>query len=300
ATEEECVPVLEKHSGLAFNKDFFCGYSPERINPGDKVHTFTTIKKVTAGSTPEVGKKVDELYKKVVTAGTHLASSIKVAEAAKVIENSQRDINIAFVNELAVIFNRMGIDTLEVLEAAGTKWNFLPFRPGLVGGHCIGVDPYYLTHKAQEIGYNPEIILSGRRLNDNMGSFVAGQIVKLMIKKEQRIAGSKALMLGITFKENCPDIRNSRVIDIINELTEFGVKVDTYDPWANPKEVKNEYGISLVSEEQLKTKGTYDAIVLAVAHDSFKELDIRALKKNSSIVYDVKGVLPMEEIDERL
>ena len=300
ATEEECVPVLEKYSGLAFNKDFFCGYSPERINPGDKVHTFTTIKKVTAGSTPEVGKKVDELYKKVVTAGTHLASSIKVAEAAKVIENSQRDINIAFVNELAVIFNRMGIDTLEVLEAAGTKWNFLPFRPGLVGGHCIGVDPYYLTHKAQEIGYNPEIILSGRRLNDNMGSFVAGQIVKLMIKKEQRIAGSKALMLGITFKENCPDIRNSRVIDIINELTEFGVKVDTYDPWANPKEVKNEYGISLVSEEQLKTKGTYDAIVLAVAHDSFKELDIRALKKNSSIVYDVKGVLPMEEIDERL
>ncbi len=300
ATEEECVPVLEKHSGLAFNKDFFCGYSPERINPGDKEHTFTTIKKVTAGSTPEVGKKVDELYNKVVTAGTHLASSIKVAEAAKVIENSQRDINIAFVNELAVIFNRMGIDTLEVLEAAGTKWNFLPFRPGLVGGHCIGVDPYYLTHKAQEIGYNPEIILSGRRLNDNMGSFVAGQIVKLMIKKEQRIAGSKALMLGITFKENCPDIRNSRVIDIINELTEFGVKVDTYDPWANPKEVKNEYGISLVSKEQLKTNGSYDAIVLAVAHDSFKELDIRALKKDSGIVYDVKGILPPDIIDERL
>lgn len=300
ATEEECVPVLEKHSGLTFNKDFFCGYSPERINPGDKVHTFTTIKKVTAGSTPEVGKKVDELYKKVITAGTHLASSIKVAEAAKVIENSQRDINIAFVNELAVIFNRMGIDTLEVLEAAGTKWNFLPFRPGLVGGHCIGVDPYYLTHKAQEIGYNPEIILSGRRLNDNMGSFVAGQIVKLMIKKEQRIAGSKVLMLGITFKENCPDIRNSRVIDIINELTEFGVKVDTYDPWANPKEVKNEYGISLVSEEQLKTNGSYDAIVLAVAHDSFKELDIKSMKGDKTIVYDVKGILPPDIVDERL
>ena len=300
ATEEECVPVLEKHSGLAFNKDFFCGYSPERINPGDKKHTFTTIKKVTAGSTPEVGKKVDELYKRVVTAGTHLASSIKVAEAAKVIENSQRDINIAFVNELAVIFNRMGIDTLEVLEAAGTKWNFLPFRPGLVGGHCIGVDPYYLTHKAQEIGYNPEIILSGRRLNDNMGSFVAGQIVKLMIKKEQRIAGSKALMLGITFKENCPDIRNSRVIDIINELTEFGVKVDTYDPWANPKEVKNEYGISLVSEEQLKTKETYDAIVLAVAHDSFAGLNIKSMKGDKTIVYDVKGILPLDIIDERL
>ena len=300
ATEEECVPVLEKHSGLAFNKDFFCGYSPERINPGDKVHTFTTIKKVTAGSTPEVGKKVDELYKKVVTAGTHLASSIKVAEAAKVIENSQRDINIAFVNELAVIFNRMGIDTLEVLEAAGTKWNFLPFRPGLVGGHCIGVDPYYLTHKAQEIGYNPEIILSGRRLNDNMGSFVAGQIVKLMIKKEHRIAGSKALMLGITFKENCPDIRNSRVIDIINELTEFGVKVDTYDPWANPEEVKNEYGISLVSEEQLKTNESYDAIVLAVAHDSFAELNIKSMKGDKTIVYDVKGILPPDIIDERL
>ncbi len=300
ATEEECVPVLEKHSGLTFNKDFFCGYSPERINPGDKVHTFTTIKKVTAGSTPEVGKKVDDLYKKVVTAGTHLASSIKVAEAAKVIENSQRDINIAFVNELAVIFNKMGIDTLEVLEAAGTKWNFLPFRPGLVGGHCIGVDPYYLTHKAQEIGYNPEIILSGRRLNDNMGSFVAGQIVKLMIKKEQRIAGSKVLMLGITFKENCPDIRNSRVIDIIHELEEFGVNVNTYDPWANADEVKKEYGIGLVNDEQLKTNGSYDAIVLAVAHDSFKNIDIQSLKKDKTIVYDVKGVLPMGIVDERL
>ncbi len=300
ATEEECVPVLEKHSGLKFNKDFYCGYSPERINPGDKVHTFTTIKKVTAGSTPEVGKKVDELYKRVVTAGTHLASSIKVAEAAKVIENSQRDINIAFVNELAVIFNRMGIDTLEVLEAAGTKWNFLPFRPGLVGGHCIGVDPYYLTHKAQEIGYNPEIILAGRRLNDNMGSFVAGQIVKLMIKKEQRIAGSRALILGITFKENCPDIRNSRVIDIIRELTEFGVQIDIFDPWANSKEVKKEYGIKLISKEELDARGEYDAIVLAVAHDKFADLDIKAMKKDKTIVYDVKGILPADIIDERL
>lgn len=300
ATEEECVPVLEKHSGLKFNKDFYCGYSPERINPGDKVHTFTTIKKVTAGSTPEVGKKVDELYKRVVTAGTHMASSIKVAEAAKVIENSQRDINIAFVNELAVIFNRMGIDTLEVLEAAGTKWNFLPFRPGLVGGHCIGVDPYYLTHKAQEIGYNPEIILAGRRLNDNMGSFVAGQIVKLMIKKEQRIAGSRALILGITFKENCPDIRNSRVIDIIRELTEFGVHIDTFDPWANPKEVKEEYGIKLISKEELDASGEYGAIVLAVAHDKFADLDIKAMKNDKTIVYDVKGILPTDIIDERL
>lgn len=300
ATEEDCVPVLEKFSGLAFNKDFYCGYSPERINPGDKEHTFTTIKKVTAGSTPEIGKKVDDLYNMVVTAGTHLASSIKVAEAAKVIENSQRDINIAFVNELAVIFNRMGIDTLEVLEAAGTKWNFLPFRPGLVGGHCIGVDPYYLTHKAQEIGYNPEIILAGRRLNDNMGGFVAGQIVKLMIKKEQRIAGSKALVLGITFKENCPDIRNSRVIDIISELTEFGIEVDTYDPWADPKEVREEYGIKLVGKDQLETNGAYDAIVLAVAHEKFNELEIGTLKNDNTIVYDVKGILPAELVDERL
>ena len=300
ATEEDCVPVLEKHSGLKYNKDFFCGYSPERINPGDKEHTFTTIKKVTAGSTPEIGKKVDDLYKMVVTAGTHLASSIKVAEAAKVIENSQRDINIAFVNELAVIFNRMGIDTLEVLEAAGTKWNFLPFRPGLVGGHCIGVDPYYLTHKAQEIGYNPEIILAGRRLNDNMGSFVAGQIVKLMIKKEQRIAGSKALMLGITFKENCPDIRNSRVIDIIRELTEFGIEVDTFDPWADAKEVKEEYGIGLITKDQLNANGHYDAIILAVSHDKFKDIDIAKMKREKTIVYDVKGILPPDITDERL
>ena len=300
ATEEECVPVLEKHSGLVYNKDFYCGYSPERINPGDKVHTFTTIKKVTAGSTPEVGKKVDELYKSVVTGGTHLASSIRVAEAAKVIENSQRDINIAFVNELAVIFNKMGIDTLEVLEAAGTKWNFLPFRPGLVGGHCIGVDPYYLTHKAQEIGYNPEIILAGRRLNDNMGAYVSGQVVKLMIKKGQRIAGSKALVLGITFKENCPDIRNSRVIDIIQELEEFGVEVSTYDSWAEPKEVKAEYGIDLLSSDDLKAAEDFDAIILAVSHDNFKDLDIRSLTNDHSIVYDVKGVLPVDMVDERL
>lgn len=300
ATEEECVPVLEQFSGLTFNEDFYCGYSPERINPGDKEHTFTTIKKVTSGSTPEIAKKVDDLYKMVVTAGTHLASSIKVAEAAKVIENSQRDINIAFVNELAVIFNRMGIDTTEVLEAAGTKWNFLPFRPGLVGGHCIGVDPYYLTHKAQETGYNPEIILAGRRLNDNMGGFVAGQIVKLMIKKEHRIAGSKALVLGITFKENCPDIRNSRVIDIISELTEFGIEVDTYDPWVDPQEVREEYGIKMISTEQLQANGTYDAIVLAVAHTTFNDLDISKLKKNNTIIYDVKGMLPKEIVDERL
>jgi UDP-N-acetyl-D-galactosamine dehydrogenase len=300
ATEEECVPVLEAFSGLKYNKDFYCGYSPERINPGDKVHTFTTIKKVTAGSTPEIGKIVDGLYSKVVKAGTHLASSIRVAEAAKVIENSQRDINIAFVNELAMVFNRMGIDTLEVLEAAGTKWNFLPFRPGLVGGHCIGVDPYYLTHKAQELGYNPEIILAGRRLNDNMGSFVAGQVVKLMIKKEHRISGAKVLVLGITFKENCPDIRNSRVIDIIRELEEFGVKVETFDPWADPKEVKDEYGIGLISEDQLKSNGSYDAVVLAVSHKNFLELDYMKLKNNQTIIYDVKGILPQEIVDERL
>ena len=300
ATEEDCVPVLEKHSGLTFNKDFYCGYSPERINPGDKVHTVTQIKKVTSGSTPETGRIVDELYKSIIKAGTHLASSIKVAEAAKVIENSQRDINIAFVNELAVIFNRMGIDTLEVLEAAGTKWNFLPFRPGLVGGHCIGVDPYYLTHKAQEIGYNPEIILAGRRLNDNMGSFVAGQVVKLMIKKEHRISGSKVLVLGITFKENCPDIRNSRVIDIIRELEDFGVTVDTYDPWADMKEVKEEYGISLAGDEAVNGSRDYDAIILAVAHDKFKSLDIERMKNHNAIVYDVKGVLEMKVVDERL
>ncbi len=300
ATEEDCVPVLEEVSGLKFNKDFFCGYSPERINPGDKEHTVTKIKKVTSGSTPEIAKKVDELYKSIITAGTHLAPTIKVAEAAKVIENTQRDINIAFVNELAIIFNKLGIDTNAVLEAAGTKWNFLKFKPGLVGGHCIGVDPYYLTHKAQEIGYNPEIILAGRRLNDNMGIFVANQVIKLMIKKGQRIEGSKVLVLGITFKENCPDIRNSRVIDVINELKEFGCDVDVYDPWAEKEDVKREYNISLTDNEDLKMEN-YDAIVLAVAHDEFKNLNSQLSTINSrsnQVVFDIKSVL--DESDGRL
>lgn len=295
ATEEECVPVLEKFSGLAFNEDFFCGYSPERINPGDKEHTVTKILKVTAGSTPEIGKKVDALYASIITAGTHLAPSIKVAEAAKVIENSQRDVNIAFVNELAIIFNKLGIDTEAVLEAAGTKWNFLPFRPGLVGGHCIGVDPYYLTHKAQEVGYNPEIILAGRRLNDNMGIYVANQVIKLMIKKGQKIEGAKVLVLGITFKENCPDIRNSRVIDVIQELQEFGTEVEVYDPWADAEEVKREYGLDLV--DALDSK--YDAVVLAVAHDKFDGIDIKKLKNgNNTVIYDIKSKL--EESDGKL
>ncbi len=295
ATEEECVPVLEKFSGLKFNEDFFCGYSPERINPGDKEHTVTKILKVTSGSTPEIGKIVDDLYASVITAGTHLAPSIKVAEAAKVIENSQRDINIAFVNELAIIFNKLGIDTEAVLEAAGTKWNFLPFRPGLVGGHCIGVDPYYLTHKAQEVGYNPEIILAGRRLNDNMGMYVANQVLKLLIQKEHKIAGAKVLVLGITFKENCPDIRNSRVIDVIRELKEFGTDVVVYDPWADPEEVKREYDLDLLSSPE----GKFDAIVLAVAHDKFDELDIEALKNgDNTVVYDIKSKL--KESDGKL
>ncbi len=296
ATEEDCVPILEKFSGLKFNKDFFCGYSPERINPGDKEHTVTKIKKVTSGSTPEIAKVVDELYKSIIEAGTHLAPSIKVAEAAKVIENSQRDINIAFVNELAMIFNKMGIDTNAVLEAAGTKWNFLPFKPGLVGGHCIGVDPYYLTHKAQQLGYNPEIILAGRRLNDNMGIFVANQVVKLMIKKGKRIEGAKILVLGITFKENCPDIRNSRVIDVINELKDFGCEVEVYDPWADKEEVKHEYGIDLLTKEDKLDLNKYDALVVAVAHNEFKEMDIK--KSDNQVVYDIKGIL--KEADGRL
>jgi UDP-N-acetyl-D-galactosamine dehydrogenase len=295
ATEEDCVPILEKISGLKFNQDFFCGYSPERINPGDKEHTVTKILKVTSGSTSEIADIVDELYASVITAGTHKASSIKVVEAAKVIENTQRDLNIAFVNELAVIFNKMGIDTNAVLEAAGTKWNFLPFKPGLVGGHCIGVDPYYLTHKAQEIGYNPEIILAGRRLNDNMGIFVANQVVKLMIKKGQKIDGAKALVLGITFKENCPDIRNSRVIDVINELKDFGIDVDVYDPWADSQEVKIEYGIDLIQNSKFDIKN-YDSVVLAVAHDEFKKLDIQT--SDNQVVYDIKGIL--DSSDERL
>ncbi len=296
ATEEECVPVLEKFSNLIFNKDFFCGYSPERINPGDKEHTVTKILKVTSGSTPEIGKNVDKLYASIITAGTHLAPTIKVAEAAKVIENSQRDINIAFVNELAIIFNKLNINTNDVLAAAGTKWNFLPFKPGLVGGHCIGVDPYYLTHKAQSIGYNPEIILAGRRLNDNMGIYVANQVIKLMIKKGHKIEGSKVLVLGITFKENCPDIRNSRVIDVIEELQEFGCNIDVYDPWADAKEVKYEYGLDLlpITNHQLPITN-YNAVVLAVAHDEFKELE---LKTDDNIVFDIKSIV--KDVDGRL
>jgi len=298
ATEEECVPVLEKFSGLKFNIDFFCGYSPERINPGDKVHTVTKIKKVTSGSTPEVARKVDALYRMIIVAGTHMASSIKVAEAAKVIENSQRDINIAFVNELALIFNKLGIDTHEVLQAAGTKWNFLPFTPGLVGGHCIGVDPYYLTHKAQEVGYNPEIILAGRRLNDNMGIYAANRTIKLMIHKGHTIAGSKILVLGITFKENCPDIRNSRVIDVIAELQDFGCQVDVFDPWADPKEVKHEYGVDMIPS--LDGNKTYDAIVFAVSHNEFREMSFDKLKKPDTVLFDIKGVVDKSLVDGRL
>ena len=285
ATEEDCVPVLEKFSNLTFNKDFFCGYSPERINPGDKEHTVTKILKVTSGSTPEIGIKVNELYASIITAGTHLAPTIKVAEAAKVIENSQRDINIAFVNELAIIFNKLDINTNAVLEAAGTKWNFLPFRPGLVGGHCIGVDPYYLTHKAQQVGYNPEIILAGRRLNDNMGIYVANQVIKLMIKKGHKIEGSKVLVLGITFKENCPDIRNSRVIDVISELQEFGCDITVSDYWADKAEVKHEYNLNLDNDVNYDD---FEAIVLAVSHDKYKDLEF--LNKNQ-IIYDIKSIL---------
>lgn len=295
-TEEDCIPVLERVSGLKYNVDFFAGYSPERINPGDKLHTVSKIKKVTSGSTPEIADKVDALYASIIEAGTHKASSIKVAEASKVIENSQRDINIAFVNELALIFDRMGIDTLEVLEAAGTKWNFLPFRPGLVGGHCIGVDPYYLTHKAEQLGYHPQVILSGRRINDNMGAFVAGKVVKLMIGKGHQINNSKALVLGITFKENCPDIRNSRAIDIVQELKEFGVQVDVYDPQADKEEVKHEYGIELVDSVQLSL---YQAIVLAVSHREFTQLNFYQLADNT-VVYDVKSILPKSVVLARL
>lgn len=295
-TEEECVPVLEKISGLKFNEDFFCGYSPERINPGDKEHTVTKILKVTSGSTPEIADRVDALYASIITAGTYKAASIKVAEAAKVIENSQRDINIAFVNELSLIFNKMGIDTLDVLEAAGTKWNFLPFRPGLVGGHCIGVDPYYLTFKAESLGYHPEVILAGRRINDNMGAYVAKEVVKLLIKKSHKVDGAKVLVLGITFKENCPDIRNSRVIDVISELKDFGCNVDIYDPWADEVEVKHEYGVSLTKEP----KDKYDAVVLAVAHKEFKGIKIESLAKEDGVIYDIKGFLPKGVADRRL
>lgn len=288
ATEEECIPVLEKVSGLTFNKDFYGGYSPERINPGDKEHTVEKILKVTSGSTPEIGKKVDELYKSVITAGTHLAPTIKVAEAAKVIENSQRDINIAFVNELAKIFGLMDINTHDVLAAAGTKWNFLPFKPGLVGGHCIGVDPYYLAQKAQEYGYHPEIILAGRRLNDSMGEYVASEVVKTMIQKDVRIKDAKVLVLGVTFKENCPDVRNTRVVDVVAALEEYGTDITIYDPWADEEEVKHEY--NLESTKQLP-KEKFDAIVLTVAHNEFKTLDLNSLKNEKAVVYDVKNVL---------
>jgi UDP-N-acetyl-D-galactosamine dehydrogenase len=297
ATEEECIPVLEKFSRLKYNIDFFAGYSPERINPGDKEHTVEKILKVTSGSTPEIGKKVDELYQSVITAGTHLAPSIKVAEAAKVIENSQRDINIAFVNELAKIFNLMNIDTHSVLEAAGTKWNFLPFKPGLVGGHCIGVDPFYLAQKAQELGYHPEIILAGRRLNDSMGEYVASQVVKLMIKKGITVSGSSILMLGITFKENCPDVRNTKIVDIIEALAEYGINITIYDPLANPDQVKHEYNLECHSE--LASESKFDAIILGVAHSNFVNLNFNKYLNVRSVLYDVKGIL-LNEVDGKL
>ena len=296
-TEDECLPVVEKVSGLKFNVDFFAGYSPERINPGDKLHTVEKIKKVTSGSTPEIGKYVDEVYSSVIIAGTHLAPTIKVAEAAKVIENSQRDINIAFVNELSRIFTKMGIDTLDVLEAASTKWNFLPFKPGLVGGHCIGVDPYYLAQCAQRYGYNPEIILAGRRMNDGMGEYVANQVIKLMLKKGIQVLHSNIVILGFTFKENCPDVRNTKVVDIVNALKEYNLNITIYDPWANPAIAEHEYGLSVTNE--LPTD-TFDAAIMAVAHNEFKELDVASLINAGAVIYDVKGVLPREIVDGRL
>lgn len=299
ATEEECIPVLEKTSGKKLNSDFFVGYSPERINPGDKKHTVTKIKKVTSGSTPKIGKFIDNIYNEVIEAGTFLASSIKVAEASKVIENSQRDINIAFVNELSKIFNLLDIDTDEVLEAASTKWNFLPFKPGLVGGHCIGVDPFYLAQKAQEVGYNPEIILAGRRMNDSMGAHVAQETVKLMINNDIAVKNSNILMLGITFKENCPDIRNSRAIDIVTELKSYKINIDVFDPWADKKEVIKEYGIDLINNFE-KIHKKYDAIIAAVAHNEFLEIDLKKLKEKKSIIFDVKSFLPKEIVNGRL
>ena len=296
-TEEDCVPVLEQASGLVFNKDFFCGYSPERINPGDKLHTVAKIKKVTSGSTDDTAQLVDDLYASIITAGTFKAASIKVAEAAKVIENSQRDINIAFVNELAKIFNKLDIDTHDVLAAASSKWNFLPFKPGLVGGHCIGVDPYYLAQKAQEVGYHPEIILSGRRMNDSMGAYIASEVVKLMVSKEIPVKAAKTLLLGITFKEDCPDIRNTKAIDVYKELQSYHMNVDVYDPWANATEVKKEFGIVL--KESIDSE-TYDTIILAVAHKEFVKVDLGKLKNPTSVVYDIKGVLSRELIDRRL
>lgn len=299
ATEEDCVPVLERESGLVFNHDFFAGYSPERANPGDREHRLATIIKVTSGSTPEAADFVDALYREVVTAGTHKAPSIKVAEAAKVIENTQRDLNIALVNELAIIFNKLNIDTQAVLEAAGTKWNFLPFRPGLVGGHCIGVDPYYLTHKAQSVGYHPEVILAGRRINDGMGAYVVSQLVKAMVKKRIHVEGARVLILGLAFKENCPDLRNTRVIDIVRELQDYSVKVDIHDPWVDADEARHEYGVELVAQP---TPGAYDAVILAVAHQQFRDMGadgIRAFGAEDQVLYDLKYVFPMERTDLR-
>jgi UDP-N-acetyl-D-galactosamine dehydrogenase len=300
ATEEDCIPLVEVESGLKFNIDFFAGYSPERINPGDKQHRLTTIKKVTSGSTPEAADYIDHLYKSIVTAGTHKASSIRVAEAAKVIENTQRDLNIALVNELALIFNRLGIDTLEVLEAAGTKWNFLPFRPGLVGGHCIGVDPYYLTHKAQEVGHTPEVILAGRRINDHMGQYVVSQVVKLMLKRRIHVEDANVLIMGLTFKENCPDIRNTRVVDIAHEFKDYGANIDIYDPWVDTAEAEHEYGLHPVKEPAV---GKYDAIVLAVAHQQFVDMGVSAIRKlgrRECVIYDIKSILCAREVDGRL
>lgn len=300
ATEEDCVPVLERLSGLTFNKDFFAGYSPERINPGDKTHRLPDIRKVTSGSTPEIAEEVDQLYASIITAGTYKAESIRVAEAAKVIENTQRDLNIALINELAIIFNKMGIDTEAVLKAAGTKWNFLPFRPGLVGGHCIGVDPYYLTHKAEEIGYHPQVILAGRRINDGMGAYVAGQLVKAMLKRRIQVDGARVLVLGLTFKENCPDLRNTRVVDVVRELQDYGIQVDTHDPWTDADEVRHEYGLDLVMAPQ---DGSYDGIVLAVAHDQFKAMGADAMRsfgKPDHVLYDLKNVLDAQQSDLRL
>jgi UDP-N-acetyl-D-glucosamine/UDP-N-acetyl-D-galactosamine dehydrogenase len=296
-TEEDCVPVLEKFSGLKFNQDFYCGYSPERINPGDKINTLTKIKKVTSGSTPEIATVVDNLYSSIITAGTHKAPSLKVAEASKAIENAQRDVNISFVNELALIFDRIGIDTTDVLEAAGTKWNFLKYKPGLVGGHCIGVDPYYLAHKAESLGYHPHVILSGRRVNDNMGMFVANKVVKLLIKKGHKIGGAKTLILGVTFKEDCPDIRNSKVIDIYNELKQFGMSVDVFDPHANKEEVLHEYGVKMIDE----LANDYDAIILAVSHSAFAKIDYSSLKNgNDAVLFDTKSFLDRSIVDARL
>lgn len=296
-TEEDCVPELEKASGLGFNKDFFCGYSPERINPGDKINTLTTIKKVTSGSNPEIAIRVNDLYLSIITAGTFLATSMKVAEASKAIENAQRDINISFVNELALMFDRMGIDTTDVIEAAGTKWNFLKYKPGLVGGHCIGVDPYYLKQKSESLGYYPAVISSGRKVNDAMGEFIGGKVIKLLIKKGKKISGSKCLMLGITFKENCPDIRNTRAIDIYTELRQYGVDVDIYDPWVNSSEVKKELELDIIESVNMND---YDAVILAVSHDEFVELDYNQVRKNNGVIFDVKSFLPRELVDARL